>query len=86
MPGNQAGAGEGVQSNLTDQSINGLAGRRPYDLRSMPSVVTIEDRVHLRRALELAEGGRGRVSPNPLVGAVLVRDGEVIGEGFHARA
>ncbi len=38
----------------------------------------------LRRALELAEGGRGRVSPNPLVGAVLVRDGEIIGEGFHA--
>jgi diaminohydroxyphosphoribosylaminopyrimidine deaminase/5-amino-6-(5-phosphoribosylamino)uracil reductase len=34
--------------------------------------------------LELAEGGRGRVSPNPLVGAVVVRDGEVIGEGFHA--
>jgi diaminohydroxyphosphoribosylaminopyrimidine deaminase/5-amino-6-(5-phosphoribosylamino)uracil reductase len=34
--------------------------------------------------LQLAEGGRGRVSPNPLVGAVLVRDGEIIGEGFHA--
>ena len=34
--------------------------------------------------MELAEGGRGRVSPNPLVGAVVVRDGEVIGEGFHA--
>ena len=32
----------------------------------------------------LAEGGRGRVSPNPLVGAVVVRGGEVIGEGFHA--
>ncbi|MGN6558837.1 MAG: bifunctional diaminohydroxyphosphoribosylaminopyrimidine deaminase/5-amino-6-(5-phosphoribosylamino)uracil reductase RibD, partial [Solirubrobacterales bacterium] len=42
------------------------------------------DRTHLRRALELAERGRGRVSPNPLVGAVVVRDGEVIGEGFHA--
>ena len=42
------------------------------------------DRTHLRRALELAEGGRGRVSPNPLVGAVVVRDGEIIGEGFHA--
>jgi diaminohydroxyphosphoribosylaminopyrimidine deaminase / 5-amino-6-(5-phosphoribosylamino)uracil reductase len=40
---------------------------------------------HLRRALELAEGGRGRVSPNPLVGAVLARDQEVIGEGFHAK-
>jgi diaminohydroxyphosphoribosylaminopyrimidine deaminase/5-amino-6-(5-phosphoribosylamino)uracil reductase len=39
---------------------------------------------HLDRALELAEGGRGRVSPNPLVGAVLARDREVIGEGFHA--
>ena len=42
------------------------------------------DQGHLRRALELAERGRGRVSPNPLVGAVVVRDGEVIGEGFHA--
>ena len=50
----------------------------------MPNVVTEQDRLHLRRALELAEGGRGRVSPNPLVGAVLVRDGEPIGEGFHA--
>jgi len=38
----------------------------------------------MRRALELAEGGRGRVSPNPLVGAVLVRDGAILGEGFHA--
>ncbi|MBS1679086.1 MAG: dihydrofolate reductase family protein [Actinobacteria bacterium] len=38
----------------------------------------------MRKALALAEGGRGRVSPNPLVGAVIVRDGEIIGEGFHA--
>jgi diaminohydroxyphosphoribosylaminopyrimidine deaminase/5-amino-6-(5-phosphoribosylamino)uracil reductase len=49
----------------------------------MPNVVTAEDRLHLQRALELAEGGRGLVSPNPLVGAVLVRDGQPIGEGFH---
>ena len=42
------------------------------------------DQAHLRRALELAERGRGRVSPNPLVGAVVVRDGEIVGEGFHA--
>jgi diaminohydroxyphosphoribosylaminopyrimidine deaminase/5-amino-6-(5-phosphoribosylamino)uracil reductase len=42
------------------------------------------DPAHMRRAIELAEGGRGRVSPNPLVGAVIVRDGEVLGEGFHA--
>jgi diaminohydroxyphosphoribosylaminopyrimidine deaminase / 5-amino-6-(5-phosphoribosylamino)uracil reductase len=50
----------------------------------MNSPLTSTDRGYLRRALELAEGGRGRVSPNPLVGAVLVRDGEAIGEGFHA--
>jgi diaminohydroxyphosphoribosylaminopyrimidine deaminase/5-amino-6-(5-phosphoribosylamino)uracil reductase len=41
------------------------------------------DVAHLERAIELAEGGRGQVSPNPLVGAVLCRDDEVIGEGYH---
>jgi diaminohydroxyphosphoribosylaminopyrimidine deaminase / 5-amino-6-(5-phosphoribosylamino)uracil reductase len=50
----------------------------------MNTQLTGTDQAHLRRALELAEGGRGRVSPNPLVGAVVVRDGEVLGEGFHA--
>ncbi len=50
----------------------------------MTGPLTATDTTHLRRALELAEGGRGRVSPNPLVGAVVVRDGQVIGEGFHA--
>jgi diaminohydroxyphosphoribosylaminopyrimidine deaminase/5-amino-6-(5-phosphoribosylamino)uracil reductase len=50
----------------------------------MDTQLTGTDRAHLMRALELAERGRGRVSPNPLVGAVIVRDDEVIGEGFHA--
>jgi len=50
----------------------------------MDAKVTPQDRTQLQRALELAEGGRGRVSPNPLVGAVIVRDGQVIGEGLHA--
>lgn len=40
----------------------------------------------LRRAFELAESGRGTTSPNPLVGCVIVRDGHVVGEGFHERA
>lgn len=40
----------------------------------------------MRRALALAERGRGTVSPNPLVGCVVVRDGVAVGEGFHARA
>lgn len=38
------------------------------------------------RAIDLAERGRGTTSPNPMVGAVLVRDGQVIGEGFHREA
>jgi pyrimidine deaminase RibD-like protein len=37
----------------------------------------------MRRALELAGQGAGLVSPNPMVGAVIVKDGRVIGEGFH---
>lgn len=41
------------------------------------------DLIHIGRALELAERGLGRVSPNPLVGAVIVRDGIVVGEGWH---
>lgn len=39
----------------------------------------------MRMALELAKKGTGRVSPNPLVGAVLVKDGTIIGSGYHAR-
>jgi diaminohydroxyphosphoribosylaminopyrimidine deaminase / 5-amino-6-(5-phosphoribosylamino)uracil reductase len=39
----------------------------------------------LARALELAERGRGTTKPNPVVGAVVVRDGEVVGEGWHER-
>jgi diaminohydroxyphosphoribosylaminopyrimidine deaminase/5-amino-6-(5-phosphoribosylamino)uracil reductase len=38
----------------------------------------------MTRAIELAERGRGHTSPNPLVGAVVVRDDEILGEGYHA--
>lgn len=44
-----------------------------------------DDERFVRRALELAERGRGTARPNPMVGAVIVRDGSVIAEGFHAR-
>jgi diaminohydroxyphosphoribosylaminopyrimidine deaminase/5-amino-6-(5-phosphoribosylamino)uracil reductase len=44
------------------------------------------DARHMERALALAEHGRGRVSPNPMVGCVLVNDGTVVGEGWHRRA
>lgn len=39
----------------------------------------------LERALELAERGRGTTRPNPVVGAVIVRDGDIVGEGWHER-
>jgi diaminohydroxyphosphoribosylaminopyrimidine deaminase/5-amino-6-(5-phosphoribosylamino)uracil reductase len=41
------------------------------------------DAIWMRRALRLAERGRGLASPNPPVGAVVVRDGKAIGQGFH---
>src|SRR5262249_6808084 len=43
------------------------------------------DRDWMREALALAERGRGYVEPNPLVGAVVVRDGMAVGEGWHRR-
>ena len=46
----------------------------------------MEDRDYMQMALELAARAMGRTSPNPMVGAVLVRDGTVVGSGFHARA
>ena len=39
----------------------------------------------IARAVELAERGRGTTYPNPLVGAVVVSGGEVVGEGWHER-
>jgi diaminohydroxyphosphoribosylaminopyrimidine deaminase/5-amino-6-(5-phosphoribosylamino)uracil reductase len=44
---------------------------------------TETDRRHLTRAIELAERGRGLVSPNPLAGAVIARDETTLGEGYH---
>lgn len=40
---------------------------------------------YMTRALELAELGRGRTNPNPMVGAVIVKNGKIIGEGYHER-
>ena len=42
-----------------------------------------EEHGYMRRAIEVAEKGRGQVRPNPLVGCVLVKDGKVIAEGWH---
>lgn len=44
-----------------------------------------QDREYMKQALALAEKGQGWVNPNPMVGAVLVKDGRIIGEGYHTR-
>jgi diaminohydroxyphosphoribosylaminopyrimidine deaminase/5-amino-6-(5-phosphoribosylamino)uracil reductase len=46
---------------------------------------TDTDKLHLARAIEIAGRGTGAVRPNPVVGAVIARDGEVLGEGWHER-
>lgn len=48
--------------------------------------VSEDDRAFMQRALDLAEMGKGKTYPNPCVGCVLVKDGEVVGEGFHPKA
>jgi diaminohydroxyphosphoribosylaminopyrimidine deaminase/5-amino-6-(5-phosphoribosylamino)uracil reductase len=47
--------------------------------------VVEQDQAFMRRALALAREGWGQTAPNPMVGAVVVRDGAVVGEGYHAR-
>lgn len=45
----------------------------------------MNDELYMKRCLELAELGNGQVSPNPLVGCVIVKDGLIIGEGYHKK-
>jgi diaminohydroxyphosphoribosylaminopyrimidine deaminase / 5-amino-6-(5-phosphoribosylamino)uracil reductase len=50
----------------------------------MAAMLRLEtDHAHLSRAIDIAANGIGRVHPNPIVGAVIVRDGELLGEGWH---
>lgn len=51
-----------------------------------PAPLTGADLRFMKRAIELAERGIGKTNPNPAVGCVIVRQGRVVGEGFHARA
>ncbi|GAB4482245.1 MAG: bifunctional diaminohydroxyphosphoribosylaminopyrimidine deaminase/5-amino-6-(5-phosphoribosylamino)uracil reductase RibD [Thermodesulfovibrionales bacterium] len=46
----------------------------------------MNDAAYMKRALRLAGRGRGRTSPNPMVGAVVVRSGKIMGEGYHRKA
>ena len=57
-------------------------------MNSSAAMTDIERRIdafHMARALRLAEAGRGRVEPNPLVGCIIAQGAEIIGEGWHQR-
>ena len=45
--------------------------------------VIIMDRIYMRKAIQLAGRGWGRVSPNPMVGALIVKRGHIIADGYH---
>ncbi|MCC5635635.1 bifunctional diaminohydroxyphosphoribosylaminopyrimidine deaminase/5-amino-6-(5-phosphoribosylamino)uracil reductase RibD [Nostoc sp. CHAB 5844] len=79
-----------VDTSLNYTQEDGLIVRSPVVFNSqsqdsMSSEADFDSRM-MQRCLELARRALGRTSPNPLVGAVVVKDGEIIGEGFHPRA
>ena len=45
-----------------------------------------DDGFYMRRCVELARKAIGRTSPNPMVGCIIVKDGKIVGEGFHPKA
>lgn len=65
--------------------VNTLSGRTDLRLREklFDDLMTHEE--YMRRALELARRGEGHVSPNPMVGCVIVKDGRIISEGYHEK-
>src|SRR5688572_3876880 len=61
---------------------------KPHDQSSafrLPPSAMETDPLFMARAFELAARGRGQVEPNSMVGCVLVRDGSVVGEGWHRK-
>ncbi|MFQ5807440.1 MAG: hypothetical protein ACE5I3_13410, partial [Phycisphaerae bacterium] len=60
-----------LKTHNSPQETAGAARRKP------------DQAAFMRRALQLAVRGQGRVEPNPMVGCVIVRRGKIIGEGYH---
>ena len=64
------------------------AGFGPHLISPLCKPLTVQDtdRKFMRQALDLARRGLGHTSPNPAVGCVIVKEGQVVGEGFHPKA
>ena len=52
----------------------------------MTTIFSSQDHYFMQRAIEISQKAQGRTSPNPLVGCVIVKDGLIIGEGYHLKA
>ena len=76
----------GCRLRSTARSSNCRTRHRRGTTPSMPPGCEPADEVYMRRTLELAARGLGRTRPNPAVGALVVAEGAVIGEGWHQRA
>jgi diaminohydroxyphosphoribosylaminopyrimidine deaminase / 5-amino-6-(5-phosphoribosylamino)uracil reductase len=72
--------------NYPEENTRLMWSNTDSDSASKEKVGTEFDSRMMLRCLELARRALGRTSPNPLVGAVIVKDGEIVGEGFHPRA
>jgi diaminohydroxyphosphoribosylaminopyrimidine deaminase/5-amino-6-(5-phosphoribosylamino)uracil reductase len=59
---------------------------KPYSLNLKMMNITPFDRAMMQRCLELARQALGKTAPNPLVGSVIVKNGQIIGEGYHPQA
>lgn len=56
-----------------------------YNYTIETHMIEPKDEIYMKRALELAKNGLSKVSPNPMVGCVIVHDGKIIGEGWHEK-
>ncbi|XP_030541036.1 riboflavin biosynthesis protein PYRD, chloroplastic isoform X2 [Rhodamnia argentea] len=61
-------------------------GKSTHSVRVHCGMADHDDSFYMRRCVELARTAIGRTSPNPLVGCVIVKDGKIVGEGFHPKA
>jgi diaminohydroxyphosphoribosylaminopyrimidine deaminase/5-amino-6-(5-phosphoribosylamino)uracil reductase len=76
---------DGQVAQAGDARATGQAAQAASVCASGPAAPAPDDARFMLRAVELAGRGAGHTNPNPLVGAVIVRDGAVLGEGWHAR-
>lgn len=69
--------------NIYKMNKNGIFEKNTYLCTKIESMIDNSVETYMNRAIQLARLGKGFVDPNPLVGAVIVRDGKILAEGYH---